>query len=118
MIKTLLFLSLAACTSSPSGATCPTSNAPVDDTGMQFMATYCTDCHSSQSTNRHGAPTDINLDTIDDVRAHAADIDLVAAAGPSATNTTMPQLDTFVTVEPTQAEREMLGAFLACLQAQ
>ena len=58
----------------------------------------------------------MNFDTIDDIRMHAADIDLEAAAGPSATNMAMPDLDANVPAPPTQAEREMLGQFLACVK--
>jgi uncharacterized membrane protein len=119
MNKLLLssLLSFAACASTPSGASCPDSSAPTyGSDGMAFFAKYCTDCHSSASTNRHGAPSDINFDTIDDIRAHADDIDVEAAAGPKATNSAMPELDAFVTAEPTQAEREMLGGFLACVK--
>jgi uncharacterized membrane protein len=80
------------------------------------MATYCADCHSSTSTNRHSAPSDVNFDSMDDIRAHLDDIDGEAAAGPGATNTSMPELDATVTHAPTQAEREMLGQFLACVK--
>ena len=80
------------------------------------MATYCADCHSASAANRHSAPSDINFDSMDDIRAHLEDIDVEAAAGPSATNTTMPALDAKVTHAPTQAEREMLGQFLACVK--
>jgi uncharacterized membrane protein len=78
------------------------------------MATYCIDCHSAQTSDRHSAPSDINFDSMDDIRAHLDDIDVEAAAGPQATNTTMPELDAKVAKAPTQAEREMLGQFLAC----
>lgn len=80
------------------------------------MATYCTDCHSAESANRHAAPSDINFDSMDDIRAHLTDIDVAAAAGPNATNIVMPELDAKVTKAPTQAEREMLGQFLACVK--
>ena len=80
------------------------------------MATYCTDCHSSTSANRHSAPSDINFDSIEDIEQHADDIDIEAASGPKATNLAMPELDTEVTKAPTQAEREMLGQFLACIK--
>jgi uncharacterized membrane protein len=118
MVRTLLLFSLiAGCTSSPSGATCPDSNAPTYGSfGQTFMATYCADCHSATSANRHSAPSDVNFDSMDDIRAHLEDIDVEAAAGPSATNTVMPQLDAKVPHAPTQAEREMLGQFLACVK--
>jgi uncharacterized membrane protein len=115
MKHALLVLAFAGCASTSSGATCPTANAPTYDSfGKQFFATYCTGCHSASSTDRHGAPKDLNYDTEADIRAHAMDIDLVAASGPSATNTKMPELTGAVRVQPTEAEREQLGQFLAC----
>jgi uncharacterized membrane protein len=109
----LLFL--AACTSSPTGATCPTANAPTYGSfGEDFMTKYCTGCHSRDASNRHGAPTDINLDTEADVIEHASDIDEAAASGPNAKNTSMPDMGGPVRVAPTEAERERLGQFLAC----
>jgi uncharacterized membrane protein len=115
----LLLFATAACTSTPSGATCPPPTADVptyDNFGRAFMATYCTDCHSINATNRHGAPADQNYDTEADIKAHAAAIDAEAAAGPNAMNTAMPDLAGPVHSAPTQAERETLGQFLACEQ--
>ena len=120
----LLFLlmfatSIAACTDTPSGASCPDepADAPTyENFGREFMASYCTGCHSIQATERHGAPADQNYDTEADVKKHAADIDAHAAAGPDAVNTSMPELGGPVHVAPTQSEREMLGRFLACEQ--
>jgi uncharacterized membrane protein len=106
-----------ACTDSgsPTGSTCPTTDPPTYATfGQTFMTTYCTSCHSANSTNRHDAPNDMNFDTEADVIAHADDIDTWSAAGPNATNTQMPDIGGTVTHTPTQAEREMLGQFLAC----
>ncbi|MFT3692410.1 MAG: hypothetical protein QM831_04665 [Kofleriaceae bacterium] len=113
----LLFALFTGCTNSPSGATCPDSNAPTYGSfGSDFFGKYCTDCHSASATNRHSAPSDVNLDTIDDIKAHADDIDLEAASGPKATNTDMPELDANVPNAPTMAEREMLGQFIACVK--
>ena len=114
----LLSLSFAACTSStPSGATCPDSNAPTYGSfGSAFFGKYCTDCHSATSANRHAAPTDINLDTLADIAMHAADIDLAAAFGPKANNADMPETDADVPAGPTDAERVLLGQFLACVE--
>lgn len=109
----------AACTQTPSGAACPDSPADrptYDNFGREFMETYCTGCHSVTATNRHGAPADQNYDTEVDVKKHAIDIDTHAAAGPSATNTAMPEIAGPVHAAPTQAERERLGQFLACEQ--
>lgn len=107
----------AACTSTPSGATCPTSNAPTYDTfGASFMTTYCTGCHSAKVVDRHGAPADQNFDTEADVRAHAQDIDLEAASGPGASNTDMPDMSGPVHAAPSDDDRAKLGQFLACEQ--
>lgn len=110
----LLFL--AACTTSaPTGATCPTANAPTYGTfGEDFMTKYCTGCHSKEASDRHGAPTDVNLDTEADVIKHASVIDQEAASGPNAKNTSMPDMSGPVHMAPTEAEREQLGQFLAC----
>ena len=116
LIYVLLFAT-AACTTTPSGATCPPDpvNQPTyDNFGREFMETYCTGCHSANSPDRHGAPGDQNYDTEADVKKHAAEIDGNAAAGPNATNAAMPEIAGPVHVAPTQAEREMLGRFLAC----
>ena len=79
-----------------------------------FMTTYCTDCHSATSSNRNDAPLDMNYDTDDEIREHADEIDTVAAAGPKGMNTHMPVLSGLVHMAPSRAERDTLGAFLAC----
>ncbi len=67
----------------PTGSVCPPTSAPTYASfGQQFMANYCTSCHSANSTNRHGAPGGQNYDTEADVKRHAADIDAAAAKGP------------------------------------
>ena len=112
----VLVLAAACSEGAPSGATCPPDNPPTYASfGQQFMTTYCTSCHSANSTNRHGAPASQNYDTEADVVRHAAEIDEVAANGPDANNTSMPELGGTVTRKPTAAEREMLGQFLACV---
>jgi uncharacterized membrane protein len=112
-----MFLFLAACTSSATDSTCPTANAPTYASfGESFMASYCTGCHSREAGDRHGAPSDIELDTEADVIQHASEIDQTAAAGPSAKNTAMPDMSGPVHVQPSEAEREQLGQFLACEQ--
>jgi uncharacterized membrane protein len=117
LLASLFTALLAACDGgSPTGATCPTTSPPTYASfGQTFFSTYCTSCHSANSTNRHGAPRDQSYDTEADIIRHAADIDSVAAAGPDGTNTAMPNLGGTVTSKPTQAEREMLGQYLACL---
>jgi uncharacterized membrane protein len=117
---------LAAC-SSPTGSTCPAGStlgyangsAGTDGNfGKDFFGTYCTSCHSATSTNRNGAPGDQNFDTEAEIIEHASDIDSEAAAGPDATNTDMPELDSAVPMAPTTAERTKLGQFLACETAK
>jgi predicted CxxxxCH...CXXCH cytochrome family protein len=111
-------LAVGACAyGDPSGASCPTDDAPTYASfGQQFFATYCTSCHSASSTNRHGAPGGQNYDTEADVIRHADDIDEAAARGPDAKNTFMPELGGTVTHKPSDAEREMLGQYLACVR--
>jgi len=66
--------------------------------------------------DRHGAPTDVQLDTEADIRQHAARIDEVAAAGPDRINRDMPDLGGPVQLAPSDTERAVLGQFLACEQ--
>lgn len=122
-MQSLLFsLGLALITAcggggAPTGATCPPTDPPTFDSfADEFMGKYCRDCHSATSPNRRGAPGSQNYDTEADILRHAADIEAEAAAGPDATNTSMPELGGAVTTRPTQAEREQLGQYLACLQ--
>jgi hypothetical protein len=95
----------------PSGAECD-STLTYENFGMAFMTSYCTGCHSStlSGTARNGAPEDHDYDTLDGILLVAEHIDEHAAAGPDATNDLMPPLDP----RPSQAEREQLGAWLAC----
>lgn len=96
-------------------AACPTSNAPTYGSfGEEFFTTYCTGCHSANSANRNGAPSNVNFDTEAEIKAQAKDIDSEAASGPHATNTDMPELDGPVKSAPTTAQRVLLGQFLAC----
>jgi len=110
----------SACTSTAeTGASCPPTGAPTYASfGRAFFARFCTGCHSRSATSRHGAPTDQNYDSEDDVRANAFAIDREAAAGPGATNTDMPDMSGPVHTPPTHDERELLGQFLACERAQ
>jgi uncharacterized membrane protein len=117
-LYSLLLLSALAACDTPSGATCPPTSAPDYATFAQpFFETYCLDCHSSHSTNRHGAPGDQNFDTEADIKKHAEEIDAQAASGPDATNTAMPEKSANVLTLPSKQEREMLGQYLACLRA-
>lgn len=97
----------------PSGAVCPTDNAlTYDNFAKDFFDTYCTRCHSSAVTGdlRLGAPLGMDFDTLAGIEQHLDHIDLVAAAGPSATNASMPESNPV----PTLAERTSLGLWIAC----
>ena len=106
-----------ACTSdAPTGSSCPTTDAPsYDNFARPFFATYCTGCHGVLATDRHGAPSNQNYDSEADIRLHARDIDENAAFGPDAANAAMPELAGPVAREPSDAERDQLGNYLACL---
>jgi len=93
-------------------AVCSSTPTTWSGFGQSFFTTYCTRCHSASVTGaaRVGAPVGLDYDSVTDVRAHAAEIDQVAASGPSATNTFMP----FTAPRPTVAERVQLGQLLAC----
>lgn len=95
---------LSGCMQSPSstGSVCPPdSTLTYASFGRPFFQTYCNGCH-----NGRARPL---LTTQDNIQAYADSIDGVAAAGPDAVNTKMPQ-DQAVPL----AERQKLGEWLAC----
>ena len=96
-----------------SGAVCDSSVSYEEDIAP-LMEKYCTSCHDSSlkgTSARHCAPADHNFDTEDGLIDEAHHVDLSAAAGPDAVHTQMPPKGY---PAPTQAEREMVGAWLAC----
>lgn len=97
-----------------SGATCPTDSSLTYDTfGKPFVEQFCTRCHASALTGdaRNGAPSEDNFDTLAAIRdVGAEEIDHQAAAGPAKVNTSMPPSEP----RPTEAERRLLGEWLAC----
>jgi uncharacterized membrane protein len=108
----LSLLALAGC-SSPSGAACPNgSTATWDNFGKDFTLAYCQRCHATNVTGaaRKGATPDVNFDTVEGVRAHAAAMDEYAGAGPNGVKTFMPPDDP----KPDAAERQKLSQWLAC----
>jgi hypothetical protein len=100
----------------PTGAVCPAgSTLTYDSFGRQFMTDFCVRCHSStlMGAARMGAPLAHDFDTLAGVLLVADHIDQWAAAGPNATNTSMPPSDP----RPTEAQRLQLGEWLACESA-
>jgi hypothetical protein len=97
---------LAACSSSvngqPTGSTCPSdSTLTYQNFGQAFIASNCLACH----TNRESPA----LTSQQAIQANIGEIDLVAAAGPNAVNTGMPEGSSIST-----ADRTKLGEWLAC----
>jgi hypothetical protein len=118
------FLLLAGCgggddaAGSPSGATCPTGGttlrytgggnggAEPSDFGKTFFDGYCIACHSPDG----GAVANQDFSTYAGIVPKLARIDARAAAGPAATNTSMPALPP----APSLTQRQLLGTWIAC----
>jgi uncharacterized membrane protein len=97
----------------PTESTCPqTSTLTYDNFGKSFMTKYCTRCHSIELTGaaRMGATSFHDFDTVENVRLFAEHIDETSAAGPAATNKSMPP----DSPSPTLQERKQLGEWIAC----
>lgn len=95
-------------------ALCPEGSTLTYETfGRDFLGSYCVRCHSSELTTvaeRGGAPTGMDFDTAELAREHRTAIDSVAAAGPTRVNVYMP----VGMPQPSDAERDLLGEWLAC----
>jgi hypothetical protein len=97
----------------PTQSECPPgSTLTWDSFGRQFMEDHCTRCHHSalRGEARQGATSFHDFDTVSGVRVVKLHIDETSAAGPAATNTSMPP----DSPEPTLDERRLLGEWLAC----
>lgn len=108
---------LAACEHShggePTGSVCPPGSTLTYDTfGRDFLEDHCTRCHASTRTgsDRHGAPSFHDYDTLEGLRNTMDHVDAYAAAGPDAVNTLMPP----TAPKPTEAQRFQLGEWIAC----
>lgn len=79
------------------------------------MHKYCVRCHAESVplSQRHGAPGDHDFDTEQGVSDNAEHIASVAASGGSASNRSMPPDG--AGAMPSDAERAVLGRYLACL---
>ena len=99
----------------PTESLCPpTQTLSYENFGKPFVESYCTDCHHSelQGEARHGAPSFHDFDTVFGIRAVWEHIDYTTAAGPTGiVNDSMPPDGE---PQPTLAEREKLGEWIAC----
>jgi uncharacterized membrane protein len=107
LIGCALVLTVVACggnSGEATGSTCPAdSTLTYTSFGQNFMQTHCVSCHNA------GGPESPALSTLEQVRANLSEVDRAAAAGPAATNTSMPEGSSI-----TQEERLKLGEWLAC----
>lgn len=110
----------AGCTDDPPLFGPPTeSECPPDSTltysnfAKPFMESYCTQCHHSslRGEARMGAPSFHDFDTLQGIKVVKAHVDQTTAAGPAATNTSMPPKGYDA---PSLEERKQLGEWLAC----
>jgi hypothetical protein len=95
------------------GATCPNgSTLTYENFAKQFFSSYCLSCHSERVVGaaRMNAPGDHNFDTLAEIELLAGHIDQLAGSGPAATNVKMPPRG----ATPTDEERKMLSAWIAC----
>lgn len=84
------------------GATCATGSTLTYATfGQAFMDKYCLECHAGKDKP--------DLSTLAAIQKESAEIMSTTAAGPTGTNTNMPE-----DAEPTVEERTQLGEWLAC----
>lgn len=98
----------------PTESVCPTdSTITYTNFGKQFMEDYCVECHDSNKVGaaRQGATSFHDFDTLFGVKAVKEHVDYTSAAGPAATNTSMPPEGH---PTPTLEERQMLGEWIAC----
>ena len=97
----------------PTESVCPPSSTlTYNNCGKPFMEKYCTQCHHSELVGaaRQGAPSFHDFDTLFGIKAVSDHIDFTTAAGPAATNDSMPPEGPY----PTMAERLQLGEWIAC----
>lgn len=97
----------------PTESVCPpTQTLTYESFGKPFMEAYCTRCHHSQlrGAERMGATSFHDFDTLFGIQAVSEHIDFTAAAGPAATNDSMPPSGPY----PTLVERQQLGEWIAC----
>lgn len=89
-------------------AVCPTGGTKLtwQNFGESFFVANCNRCHSVPESQRQGAPTGIEFNTVDQVRERKDRV-YVLSAGP---NDSMPPGPD----DPPRADRDKLGEWLAC----
>jgi uncharacterized membrane protein len=95
------------------GTTCPPdSTLTYQDFGQTFMGTYCLRCHNEALTGaaRKNAPTDVNFNTVEQIRGESKNIDNQAGASATVTNEGMPPDGE----KPSVDDRRKLSEWLAC----
>jgi uncharacterized membrane protein len=94
--------------------TCPTGGTTLtyQNFGQTFMSTYCTRCHNSALTGsaRKDAPSDVNFNTIEGIKAESKEIDKWAGASATVTNDSMPPDGE----KPSVEDRRKLSEWLSC----
>jgi len=100
-----IVIALAAC-GNDRAYDCETSALTYETFGEPFMTSWCRGCHSAElyPTMRQDAPLDVNLDTLDEVRARKQKIRELTVVGDS-----MPPRG-----GPSDEERALLDAWLTC----
>jgi hypothetical protein len=97
----------------PTESVCPQgSTLSYEGFGKPFMERYCTRCHAAslRGSQRMGAPSFHDFDTLFGIKVVFDHIDETTAAGPASTNLGMPPDKPAPSVE----ERKQLGEWIAC----
>ncbi|MDB4986178.1 MAG: uncharacterized protein JWN04_1356 [Myxococcaceae bacterium] len=95
-------------------AACPDGSKLTYDADIApIMSSYCVTCHATTvpDSQRHGAPTDHNFDSLLGLLEEADHVDQEAGSNGTTTNTKMPPRGY---PAPTLQQRMMLSEWLAC----
>jgi uncharacterized membrane protein len=104
LIAAISVVALAAC-GTDVDPQCRTSTVTYASFGQGFVLDWCRGCHSAEASMRQDAPTTVDLDTLDEIRAQSWPI-IRTTAGSGAS---MPPAG-----GPSDADREMFIAWMSC----
>ena len=111
LLTIALSFSFAACGGDDEGGenpnTCDTSTLTYDNFASGFFTSFCTDCHSGAASNRQGAPSSVDLETLALVTTNKARAKARAGAA-----TSMPPSNFSMT--PSAQERADLVEWIDC----